>query len=83
MTSGRSVSVLGLGVMGSALARVFVKNGWKTTIWNRSAAKAQPLAAEVAAKSPGECIEVSGLVITCLLDPQSLRDVLATVDSSS
>lgn len=85
MNSGRSVSILGLGVMGSALARVFVKNGWKTTVWNRSAAKAQSLVAEgaTAAKSTGECIEASGLVITCLLDPQALREVLAAVDSRS
>lgn len=85
MTSGRSVSVLGLGVMGSALARVFVKNGWRTTIWNRSAAKVQLLVGEgaIAAKSPSECIEASGLVITCLLDPQALHDVLASVDSRS
>lgn len=85
MTSARSVSVLGLGVMGSALARVFVKNGWKTTVWNRSAAKAQSLAAEgaFAAKSPSECIEASGLVITCLLDPQALLEVLGSINSHS
>lgn len=71
--------------MGTALARVFVKNGWKTTVWNRSAAKAQSLAAEgaIAAKSPSECIEASCLVITCLLDPDALLNVLGAISPYS
>ena len=39
-----SVTVIGLGLMGQALARVFLKAGHPTTVWNRTAAKAEPLA---------------------------------------
>ncbi|WP_344093106.1 NAD(P)-binding domain-containing protein, partial [Nocardiopsis composta] len=37
------VSVLGLGAMGSAIARTFVERGYRTTVWNRNAAKSAPL----------------------------------------
>lgn len=85
MAAERSVSVLGLGVMGSAIARVFVKNGWKTTIWNRSSTKVKPLVTfgAVAASSVVECVRASPLVITCLLGPQAFREVLEAVDPES
>jgi 3-hydroxyisobutyrate dehydrogenase-like beta-hydroxyacid dehydrogenase len=37
------ISVLGLGQMGSALARSLVSAGHRVTVWNRSPAKAQRL----------------------------------------
>lgn len=37
------VTVLGLGNMGTALARAFLTKGHATTVWNRTASKAQPL----------------------------------------
>ena len=37
------ISTLGLGLMGSALARSLVKGGHGVTVWNRSPAKMQPL----------------------------------------
>ena len=39
-----SVSVLGLGYMGSALARAFLAKQHAVTVWNRTASRAQPLA---------------------------------------
>jgi pyrroline-5-carboxylate reductase len=85
MGSERSVSVLGLGVMGSAIARVFVKHGWKTTVWNRDNAKTHALVdvGAVAAPSPAESISASRLVITCLLDPEAFHSVLAGVEPQS
>ncbi|QYR21057.1 NAD(P)-binding domain-containing protein [Paenibacillus sp. sptzw28] len=63
-----SVSVIGLGNMGSALAEAFVKAGHKTTVWNRSAAKAAPLVAmdAVHADTIEDAISASPLIITCL-----------------
>ena len=34
------VTVIGLGLMGQALAGAFLRAGHPTTVWNRSAAKA-------------------------------------------
>ncbi|MDE3722079.1 NAD(P)-binding domain-containing protein [Nocardiopsis sp. N85] len=63
-----AVTVIGLGLMGSALARAFVRAGHPTTVWNRSPDKAAPLVAE-GARHPGTieaAVAASPLVITCL-----------------
>lgn len=38
-----AVTLIGLGDMGSALARAFLANRHRVTVWNRTAAKATPL----------------------------------------
>lgn len=82
MAPEHSVSVLGLGLMGSAIARVLLQKGWKVTVWNRTSAKAQPLISvgATAAKSAGECIGASKLVITCFIDPSAFEQVFTGVD---
>ena len=39
----RRVAVIGLGIMGSAMARNLVTAGFPTTVWNRSPAAAAAL----------------------------------------
>lgn len=39
------IAVIGLGAMGSALARAQLKGGHSVTVWNRTATKAEPLVA--------------------------------------
>ncbi|MFG2580142.1 NAD(P)-dependent oxidoreductase [Streptomyces malaysiensis] len=72
------VTVLGLGDMGTALARALVGAGHRTTVWNRTAAKAEALAAEGArtAATAGAAVAASPLVVVCLLDYDSVRQVL-------
>ena len=80
MTTNDSVqvSVLGLGAMGSALAAALVKAGHATTVWNRSAGKADNLVAQgaQAAATAGDAVRASRLVIACLLDHASVHEVL-------
>ncbi|MCM0678363.1 NAD(P)-binding domain-containing protein [Micromonospora phytophila] len=80
MTTNDSVqvSVLGLGAMGSALAAALVKAGNTTTVWNRSAGKADNLVAQgaQAAATAGDAVRASRLVIACLLDHASVHEVL-------
>jgi 3-hydroxyisobutyrate dehydrogenase len=38
----RSVSVIGLGIMGSELARVLIERGYDVTVWNRTPEKLPP-----------------------------------------
>ncbi|MGV0742017.1 NAD(P)-dependent oxidoreductase [Mycolicibacterium sp. XJ870] len=73
-----SVTVIGLGAMGSALAAAVVGAGYPTTVWNRTPARTEPLVASgaVAATSVVEAIEASRLVIVCLMDAASVTDVL-------
>ncbi|KAK2757600.1 hypothetical protein FQN54_004569 [Arachnomyces sp. PD_36] len=72
------VSLIGLGGMGIALASAFLNEGYKTTVWNRSLAKAEPLTKKGAhlASTPTECIQASQLVIVCLLDSKAVNDIL-------
>jgi 3-hydroxyisobutyrate dehydrogenase len=79
------VSILGLGAMGTALASAFLKAGYRTTVWNRTAAKAKPLVDNGAhhASSAAECIGASGLVIICVLDKDTVRDILRGVPAAA
>ncbi|MBK1783084.1 NAD(P)-dependent oxidoreductase [Prauserella cavernicola] len=72
------VTVLGLGAMGTALARALLGAGHPVTAWNRTAAKAEPLVELGAARAatPGEAIAAGRLVFACLLDYASVHDVL-------
>ncbi|WP_116206145.1 NAD(P)-dependent oxidoreductase [Amycolatopsis circi] len=75
-----SVTVLGLGAMGSALAGALLGTGRPVTVWNRSADKTKPLVTRgaVAAESAAKAVAASELVIACLLDDASVREVLDT-----
>ncbi|WP_343242265.1 NAD(P)-binding domain-containing protein [Streptomyces sp. SID9727] len=72
------MSVLGLGAMGGALAGALVKTGVRTTVWNRSAGRAEALVAEGAreAASAAEAVLASPLVVVCLFDHDSVHEVL-------
>lgn len=72
------VSVLGLGMMGSALAQTFLKEGHPTTIWNRTAGKADALmnlGARVAS-TVNEAIAASQMVVICVLDYEAVQEIL-------
>ncbi|MEU6641698.1 NAD(P)-binding domain-containing protein [Saccharomonospora sp. NPDC046836] len=77
-TAKPAVTVLGLGAMGTALSEVLLAGGHPVTVWNRTAAKADALVEKGAARaaSPAEAIAASRLVIVCLLDYPSVREVL-------
>ncbi|EIV93402.1 NAD(P)-dependent oxidoreductase [Frankia sp. QA3] len=74
-----AVTVIGLGLMGSALAAVLLDAGCPTTVWNRSAHKAQSLVDRGArlTGTPREAVEASPFVIVCVLDYDVLYSVLA------
>jgi 3-hydroxyisobutyrate dehydrogenase-like beta-hydroxyacid dehydrogenase len=62
------ISVIGLGAMGSALARTLLENGYAVTVWNRSLEKAAPLvsAGATAAETAAEAVAASPATITCI-----------------
>ncbi|MCP9211910.1 NAD(P)-dependent oxidoreductase [Streptomyces sp. NEAU-Y11] len=80
MTTNTStpVSVLGLGAMGSVLADALLRAGHPTTVWNRTAGKADDLVARGAASvaTAAEAVRSGRLVIACLLDHASVHEVL-------
>jgi 3-hydroxyisobutyrate dehydrogenase-like beta-hydroxyacid dehydrogenase len=82
-----SITILGTGRMGSALARAFLKQGYTTTVWNRTRSKSEPLAqlgAQIApsvldAVAPAEVIVVNVTdYVTCdrLLRPNDVTKAL-------
>lgn len=76
------VTVLGLGLMGQALAGAFLAAGHPTTVWNRSAAKADELVARGAtlAGSPAAAVAASSLVVVCVTDHRAVRELLEPLD---
>lgn len=63
MAIKKTVSVLGLGRMGSALAKALVKEGYDVTVWNRSDRPAPPGTKRAA--TPEEAFGAD-VVVTCL-----------------
>lgn len=74
----RSVSVIGLGVMGTELARVLIENGYDVTVWNRTPEKAVPhvKAGAALAKTATEAIRASEATITCIRTHSDTRALL-------
>ncbi|MEU6644246.1 NAD(P)-binding domain-containing protein [Saccharomonospora sp. NPDC046836] len=78
-TTREPVTIIGLGNLGRALAETFLANGHPTTVWNRSAVKAETLVAggATAAGTVADAVAASELVVVALLDPAVAREVLA------
>lgn len=72
------VTVIGLGEMGQALAGAFIRKGHPTTVWNRTASKAEELVSQgaVAAATPLEAVQASPVVIVCVLNYDVVHEVL-------
>ena len=76
MTAG----IVGLGLMGSALADALVDRGCTTVVWSRTAEKCRrftEVGAKVAA-SIAEAAQESDVLIVCLSDHQATMDVLSS-----
>ncbi|WP_033439415.1 NAD(P)-dependent oxidoreductase [Saccharothrix sp. NRRL B-16314] len=73
-----SVSVLGLGEMGSVLAAALVRAGHPTTVWNRSPGKADALVdlGATAATTARDAVTAGDVVVACLFDAASVHEVL-------
>ena len=77
------VSMIGLGAMGTALARAFLQAGHDTAIWNRSAEKMVPFHNSTAhcASSFTEAIENSATVVFCIDSYTSTKQLLEDSDA--
>ena len=67
------VTVIGLGLMGSALARAIQSASFQITVWNRSPAKAKPFAADGFTVAPdvASAVAASPVVVVCIDDNPS------------
>jgi 3-hydroxyisobutyrate dehydrogenase-like beta-hydroxyacid dehydrogenase len=76
----KTVSVLGMGAMGSALAKAFLANNYLVTVWNRTASKCTPLeqAGAKVAKSVAAAAEASQVIVISLLNYEVTQSLLQT-----
>jgi 3-hydroxyisobutyrate dehydrogenase-like beta-hydroxyacid dehydrogenase len=74
------VSVIGLGVMGSALVRTLLSHGYRVTVWNRTSAKAEPLVRDgaVLARSAAATVGASPIVLVCVENYKATHNILGT-----
>jgi 3-hydroxyisobutyrate dehydrogenase-like beta-hydroxyacid dehydrogenase len=73
------VTVVGAGVMGSALARALLAAGHPVTVWNRTPYRAEPLHAAGATlgMSLVEAIEASEVTVMCVANQAAASELLA------
>jgi 3-hydroxyisobutyrate dehydrogenase len=71
------VALLGTGAMGAGLARSMTRAGLAVTAWNRTRARAEPLAADgiSIADSVGAAVDGADVVVTMLFDVDAVLDV--------
>jgi 2-hydroxy-3-oxopropionate reductase len=68
---------IGLGIMGTAMARNLVTAGYPVTVWNRNPAKTRELAdiGATVAHSPAEVAAICDITFAMLADPAAARAV--------
>lgn len=76
-----TVAVLGTGIMGEPIARSLLRAGFDVRAWNRTRAKAEPLADDgaVICDEPAEAADGADVVVTMLHDADSVEHVIAGV----
>lgn len=72
-----NIGIIGLGMMGRALARNLLRAGHQVSVWNRTASRAEELRAEGAllTKSPAATC-LGDITITCLSDDAAVTAVV-------
>ncbi|MEV6180984.1 NAD(P)-dependent oxidoreductase [Streptomyces sp. NPDC052016] len=78
MTDKLTVSVLGTGIMGAAMARNLARAGHAVRAWNRTRAKAEPLTADgvTVTDTPADAVRGADVVLTMLYDGPAALDVM-------
>lgn len=74
------VAVLGTGIMGAGMTRSLLRAGHDVRVWNRTAARAQPLADDGAtvADTAAGAVEGAEVVLVMLWDTPAVLDVLGS-----
>lgn len=78
------VTMIGLGSMGSALARAVIKAGHNTTVWNRTPGRMKPLVelGARAARSAAEAVQASPVIMVCVANYAAANKFLRTEEVS-
>ncbi len=76
------ISVIGLGSMGTALARTLQQAGYQITVWNRTPEKIQPFVTNGAtgASCVAAAVQSSPAILVCIDNYATTRRILGTED---
>ena len=76
--STKRVTVLGTGLMGAGMARSLARAGLDVGVWNRSADRARPLAADgiTVHEDPVAAVANADVVVTMLFDADAVTEVM-------
>ena len=76
----RSITVLGLGNMGAAIADAMIANGHRVTVWNRSPGKAtnQVTARASLSETPADAVRSSEIILICVSDAAACKEIFST-----
>jgi 3-hydroxyisobutyrate dehydrogenase len=80
-----TIAVLGTGRMGAPIARNLLAAEFPVSVWNRTAARAEPLAEDGAqlAATPAEAVKDAELVLTMLADGSAVEGAMSGADGAS
>lgn len=73
----QNIGFIGLGIMGTPMAKNLIRAGFRLTVWNRTAEKCAPLMelGATQAASPRQVVESSDITIAMLADPAAAEAV--------
>ena len=82
MSEAKSIAVVGLGNMGSALAAALLSNGFSVAVWNRTVSKSTPLVQKGAtlADSVAEAAVMTEVMIVCVSEHSVIKSLVQNDD---
>ncbi|QWG17183.1 NAD(P)-dependent oxidoreductase [Bradyrhizobium sediminis] len=80
----KTVGIVGLGIMGGAIARNLVERGWRVVGFDIDAARCAELARDnvIIADNAGQVARDAPIIMTSLSSPEAVKDVAATIANS-
>ena len=77
-SNGQSISVIGLGSMGSALAETLLKSDFNVSVWNRTLLKSKKLENQGAniCSSPNDAFKNSQFIIASLSNYEAWNNII-------
>lgn len=77
-TAPRSIAVLGIGIIGAAVARNLVRKGFAVRVWNRTPEKALVLAADGVEvfHNPADALRGADILVTALKDGEAVEEAV-------
>ncbi|WP_399927438.1 NAD(P)-dependent oxidoreductase [Streptomyces kanamyceticus] len=82
--STATVTVIGLGPMGQAMAAAYLDRGYRVTLWNRTASRADALVERGAtlAATPEQALRASDLTVLSLTDFDAMYGILEPAEAA-